>query len=87
MGHTDRKGSRELRKSEDLRKSRPIKRKPINPKIIECDKSTFSATAKKFKMQEDIIVPEDSSVEYRMLNFITVFAALFTFVSCKEYKR
>ena len=34
-------------------------------------------------MQEEIFVPRDSSVEYRILNFITVFAAISKYVKCK----
>ena len=34
-------------------------------------------------MQDEILVPRDSSVEYRILNFITVFAAISEYVKCK----
>ena len=30
-------------------------------------------------------MPEDYSIKYRILNFISVFTVLFTFVKCKEY--
>ena len=40
-------------------------------------------SAKILKMQEEIFVPRDSSVEYRILNFITVFAAISKYVKCK----
>jgi len=33
-------------------------------------------------MQEEIFVSRDSSVEYRILNFITVFAAISEYVKC-----
>ncbi|XP_036148055.1 uncharacterized protein LOC118647367 [Monomorium pharaonis] len=78
------KGSRELRKTENVRKSRTKKRKQyFNPKTVETDESSFSTFAKKIKIQEDIIVPQDNSIEYRILNFITVFAAISNFVKCK----
>jgi len=50
------KGSRDLRKSENFRKSRSRKTKQnINPKTMEYEESTFSA--KKLKLQKEIIVP------------------------------
>lgn len=52
------KGSREMRKSLNIRKSRTKKRKNVfNPKTAETDESSFSASAKKFKEQEEISVP------------------------------
>lgn len=78
------KSSRELRKSTKVYKSRAKKRKNVfNPKTAETDESSFSASAKKMRMQEEILVPRDPSVEYRILNFITVFAAISEFVQCK----
>lgn len=78
------KSSRELRKSLNIHKSRPKKRKNVfNPKTAETDESSFSASAKKIKEQEEISVPRDPSVEYRILNFITVFAAISEYVKCK----
>lgn len=79
------KCSRELRKTSKVQKSRPRKRRNVfNPKTAETDESSFSASAKKLKMQEEILVPRDSSVEYRILNFITVFAAISEYVKCKD---
>lgn len=79
------KGSRDLRITKNVRKSRPKKRKNVfNPKTVETNESSFSTLAKKMKTQNEIIVPEDSKSEYRILNFITVFAAIATFVKCKE---
>lgn len=79
-----RKVSRELRESANAHKSRPKKRKQyFNPKNAETSESSFSASAKKLKGQDKIIVPQDSSVEYRILNFITVFAAISAIVKCK----
>lgn len=78
------KGSREKRSSDQFRKSRPRKRHPMNPKTLERDEESFSTSAKKFKTQDEIHVTQDDSLEYRILNFITVFSALSTFVKCKE---
>lgn len=71
------KGSRELRTSNNFRKSRSRKRKNVfNPKTVEYSEESFSASAKKLKMQKEIIVPQDNNIEYRILNFITVFSAI-----------
>lgn len=79
------KGSRDLRNVKSFRKTRPKKRKNVfNPKTAETDESSFSTSAKKIKAQNEVIVPEDSKSEYRILNFISVFAAIATFVKCKE---
>lgn len=73
-----------MRKSHNVRKSRVKKRKNVfNPKTAETDERSFSASAKKFKEQEEISVTLDPSVEYRILNFITVFAAIAEYVKCK----
>lgn len=78
------KSSREMRKSLNIRKSRTKKRKNVfNPKTAETDESSFSASAKKFKEQQEISVTRDPSVEYRILNFITVFSAISEYVKCK----
>ena len=54
------KGSREMTKSSNVRKSRSKNRKNVfNPKTAETDESSFSASAKKFKMQEEILVPRE----------------------------
>jgi len=79
MSCGNRKGSRELMKSDNLRKSRSIKSE------LNVMKVAF-ASGKKLKMQEDIIVFGDYSIEYRVLNFITVFSTFSTFVNCKQCK-
>lgn len=81
-----RKCSRIRRATEKVHLSRPKKRKNLfNPSIAETDKSSFDPSAKKFKMQKEILVSRDSnSVEYRILNFITVFAAISSYVKCKS---
>ncbi|KYM96705.1 hypothetical protein ALC62_00134 [Cyphomyrmex costatus] len=78
------KGSRELRESSGFRKSRPKKRKNVfNPKTAETSETSFSTSAKKLHLEEKIDVPRDTSIEYRILNFITVFAAISEYVKCK----
>lgn len=78
------KGSRRSRSEEDFRKLRPKKRKNVfNPKLAESNKASFSTSAKKLKDNDDLTVPQDSSVEYRILNFITMFSAISNLVKCK----
>lgn len=79
------KCSREKRKSTGYVKSRTKKRKNVfNPKTAETDDINFSTPAKKFKNQKDIIVPRDVSIEYKILNFMTVFASISEFVKCES---
>ena len=76
--------TRNVRSSRNVQKSRPNKRKQyFNPKTSETGDGNFSALKKKLKTQYDFIVPQDDSVQYRILNFITVFSAISTFVKCK----
>jgi len=78
------KGSRRSRREEDFRKSRPKKRKNVfNPKLAESNEASFSTSAKNLEDNDDLTVPQDSSVEYRILNFITVFSAISNLVKCK----
>jgi len=71
------KGSRDLRKSDNLRKSRTRKRKNVfNPQTVEHNEDSFSASAKKLKRQKKIIVLQDNNIEYRIINFITVYTLL-----------
>ena len=66
-----------------MQKSRNKKRKQVfHPKRAETDESSFSVSAKKFKMQ-GIFVPRDLSLEYRILNFITAFTAIYKYIKCK----
>jgi len=79
------KGSRDLRKSDNLRKSRTRKRKNVfNPQTVEHNEDSFSASAKKLKRQKKIIVPQDNNIEYRIINFITVFSTISNFIKCKQ---
>lgn len=66
-----RKFSRIDRATKKGRLSRRKKRRNVfNPKTAEIDESSFSASAKKFKLQKEILVPRDSSIKYSILNFI-----------------
>ncbi|KAH0550055.1 hypothetical protein KQX54_017117 [Cotesia glomerata] len=79
-----RKCSRSRRSTENVQISRRKKRtQTFNPKTTETDESSFSASAKKFKMQKEILVSRDPSIEYRILNFITVFAAISEYVQSR----
>ncbi|XP_067213906.1 uncharacterized protein [Linepithema humile] len=78
-----RKGSRELRTIQNVRLSRSKKRQqPKSAHELETDIDQ-STSAKKLKLQKDIIVPQDNNIEYRILNFITVFAAISNYIKCK----
>lgn len=57
----------------------------MNPKLMEGDAESFSASAKKVKLNSD--VPENGSTEYRVINFLTVFTTISTFVKCKDCGR
>lgn len=81
------KCTRQRRLSDKTQISRGKKRKQsYNPKTVEADESSFSTSAKKLKNQKEILVPRDSSIEYRIFNFITVFAAISEYVQCKICK-
>lgn len=78
------KGSRDDHKSGEFRKDRRKKKiPPKNRYDAEQTESNVSTSAKKLKTARDIPVPEDSSIGYRILNFVTVFSALSECVKCK----
>ncbi|XP_066581799.1 LOW QUALITY PROTEIN: uncharacterized protein [Prorops nasuta] len=79
------KVNRDKRKSTSAHKGRNKKRRHVfNPKTSETNEGSFSASAKKITNQDSVIVPRDATVEYRILNFITVFAAISEYVKCKS---
>ncbi|XP_074099508.1 uncharacterized protein LOC141527761 [Cotesia typhae] len=85
MGRDSRKVSRELRSSEKINKSRSVKRKNVfNPKTAERDESIQSTSSKKLKQNTEDDVPEDSSTEFRIINFIQVFTAISALIKCKK---
>lgn len=75
------KGSRE---SQNFSKCRTNKKVPPKNRFeAENSELNISASAKKLKRAEDISVPEEASIGYRILNFFTVFSALSELVKCK----
>ncbi|EZA50167.1 hypothetical protein X777_11230 [Ooceraea biroi] len=66
-------------------KSRSKKRKQsFNPKTPETNEASFSASRRKIELQKQIVVPQDNSIEYRILNFVSVFSAIAMLVKCKK---
>ena len=47
------------------------------------DESSFSASRKKLKFKDNIHVPVDLSIQYRIVNFLQVFTAISGYVKCK----
>ncbi|XP_044584531.1 uncharacterized protein LOC123265017 [Cotesia glomerata] len=85
MGRDTRKVSREVRKSENIRKSYSKKRKNIfNPKTAERNESVRSTSSKKLKQNTENDVPKSCTSEFRIINFITVFTAISALVKCKK---
>ena len=79
------KVTREDRSKKKVQKSRPQKRKQyFNPKTVEVDESSFSASRKKLKFKDNIHVPVDQSIQYRIVNFSQVFTAISGYVKCKK---
>jgi len=59
------------------------KLRPANRYEAERAELDASTSTKKLKTAQDIPVPEESSIGYRILNFFTVFSALSECVKCK----
>lgn len=78
------KGSRIKRRSENLKKYMSHRRKrPLNRHEM-VKKQTTSASAKKIKASKEIPhIHEDNDIDYRILNFVTVFRTLSEYVKCK----
>jgi len=75
------KVTRQDRKDNYADKSRPRKRKQyFNPSTAETDQTSFSASAKKIQKCDEMIVPDNYEIGYRIINFITVFTTLSTLV-------
>ena len=67
----------EDRSKKKVQKSRPKKKKQyFNPKTVEVDESSFSASRKKLKFKGNIHVPVDLSIQYRIVNYLLVFTAI-----------
>lgn len=76
------KGSGEEFRSDTYRENRTKKRSSSISKYEKEEMST-STSAKKFKRLDDISVPEEENIGYRILNFITVFTAISELIRCK----
>lgn len=85
MGRDTKKVSREVRRSENIRKSYSTKRKNVfNPKTAKRDESVRSTSSKKLKQNTENDVPKSCTTEFRIINFITVFTAISALVKCKK---
>lgn len=79
------KGSRELLRSGKFRKDRSKKRiHPKNRHEAEQENLSTSTSAKKLKTAEDVFVPEEETIGYKILNFFTVFSTIAQYVKCKN---
>ena len=78
--------TREVRQNRTINKSRNKKRKQsFNPKIAETDDGGASTSARKLKNQDKYHVPQTDTVDYRIINFVTIFSAIASFVKCANY--
>lgn len=75
------KGSRQSQNHNKYRTKKKIP--PKNKYDAEKSDLNISASAKKLKSAEEIFVPEEPSIGYRILNFFTVFSTLSEHVCCK----
>ncbi|KAG8232563.1 hypothetical protein J437_LFUL008701 [Ladona fulva] len=72
-----RKGSHEQHQTEEFRKDvRRRKFSPKNPHTAERDTVSTSTSAKKFRSAHNVPVPEEETIGYSLLNFLTVFSAI-----------
>lgn len=81
------KGSREAHRSNEYRKD--VQRKlrfSVNRWDIEKEELYYhtAKAMKKLENSSNMPVPEDNSVDYRILNFTTVFGEISQFVKCKK---
>ena len=81
----DKKVTREVRKNRKIYKSRNKKRKQsFNPKTAETNDGGASTSARKRKSQDEYHVPKTDTVDYRIINFVTVFSAIASLVKCAK---
>ena len=64
--------------------SRKRKHYPLNRYLMEAEKASTSASAKKLRKSEDIDIEVDATFGYRIVNYVTVFAAIGAAVKCKK---
>ena len=77
------KMTREVKKKRTIYKSRNKKRKQsFNPKTAETDDGGASTSARKLKSQDEYHLPKTDTVDYRIINFVTVFSAIASLVKC-----
>jgi len=68
-------------------KPRSSGRKPLNRYMLETEIESVSTSAKKLKLSEhEYHINVDATFGYRVINFVTVFAAISEFLVCKECK-
>ncbi|XP_077257590.1 uncharacterized protein LOC143894826 [Temnothorax americanus] len=78
------KSSRELHRSNKFRKDAIPKRpKPPNRWALESEIETTTTAANKLKSENSMLVPENDSLNYRILNFKSVFNEISQVVKCK----
>lgn len=83
MGKT--KGSKELHNSNKFRLDKKRKRKfLINRWDMKKKTETTATKAKILETSDDILIPEDKNIEYRIINFQSVFAQISQHVQCKQ---
>ena len=77
--------TKEVRKNRTIYKSRNKKRKQsFNPKTAETDDGGATTSARKLKSQDEYHVPKTNTVDYRIINFVTVFSAIASLVKCAK---
>ncbi|XP_053945027.1 uncharacterized protein LOC128854730 isoform X6 [Anastrepha ludens] len=80
------KGSRKDHRTGFFRKDRSKKKMPPKNRYSaeKISNENISSSAKKLKTDRETSAPEDPNIGYRILNFLTVFAALLECVKCKK---
>ncbi|XP_039302928.1 uncharacterized protein LOC120357167 [Solenopsis invicta] len=80
-----RKSSRKSQQENMFRKDFTRKRKmPPNKWQAESETATTKSSAKKLQRLSDVLVPEDDNLNYRILDFNSVFAEISQHVKCKQ---
>lgn len=57
---------------------------PLNKWQAESETTTTEISAAKLRRVSDVLVPEDDGLNYRILNFNSVFAEISQLVKCKQ---
>lgn len=85
MDKSKEKNSREEPRSDTCRENRKKRSSPTSRD--EKEEMNTSTSAKKLKRFDDILVPEEENIGYRILNFITVFTTISEYIKCKTCGR